>query len=186
MNWSRDMVRLFHKGKANTDLDKYREIAISRSIGKLYEKVLTWRIQNTIEEKNMSGEVQGGFRKDSGCMDQVFVVTSVVEKALSERKPLYLCFIDLKKAYDSVWSGGLWVRLREVGLQMGEFPQDNGKLVCKIRTGGYDNGRDDRIIQCDKGVIQGGVISGPLFAVYLAMAPLGERLVDCGLGVLVG
>ena len=45
---------------------------------------------------------QGGFRAGRGCVDQVFVVRQVVEKAIEKVKEVYMAFVDLEKAYDNV------------------------------------------------------------------------------------
>ena len=45
-------------------------------------------------------EEQGGFRKGRGCVDQGYTLAQVVLKRLEVQKNTYLCFVDLKKAYD--------------------------------------------------------------------------------------
>ena len=31
-------------------------------------------------------------------------------------KPIYLCFVDFKKAFDTVWHNGLFFKLRQIGI----------------------------------------------------------------------
>ena len=38
-----------------------------------------------------------------GCVDQGYTLAQVVLKRLEVQKNTYLCFVDLNKAYDSVW-----------------------------------------------------------------------------------
>ena len=45
----------------------------------------------------MGSEIKG-----RGTVDQTWVVSQIVEKATEYRIPLFLCFVDLTKAYDSV------------------------------------------------------------------------------------
>ena len=56
----------------------------------------------------MLDEEQGGFMKERGCADQIFAVKQICEKAKRKRKKVFMGFMDLEKAYDSVNRKGLW------------------------------------------------------------------------------
>ena len=45
-----------------------------------------------------------------------FVVRTLIEKAKADRQPLYSCFVDLKKAYDTVPRDLLWEKLQRIGV----------------------------------------------------------------------
>jgi len=47
-------------------------------------------------------ELQCGFRKGRGCVDMVFVASQLVEKSREHDESLFVLFVDLQKAYDSV------------------------------------------------------------------------------------
>ena len=47
-------------------------------------------------------EEQGRFRAKRGCVDQVFTLRQVMEKAIEKRRELFAAFIDLQKGYDKV------------------------------------------------------------------------------------
>lgn len=51
-------------------------------------------------------EVQAGFRKDRGSIEQIFALRNITEQCLN--CPLYISFIDFKKAFDSLHRGTLW------------------------------------------------------------------------------
>ena len=59
--------------------------------------------------------MQSGFRKGRGCVDQIFSLRCISEKAKEMNLKLWLCFIDLKAAYDTVNRNGLWKKLGEYG-----------------------------------------------------------------------
>jgi len=43
-----------------------------------------------------------GFRRGFRTSDHVFTLKTVINKSLSENNKLYLCFVDFRKAYDTV------------------------------------------------------------------------------------
>ena len=63
-------------------------------------------------------EEQGRFRAKRSCVDQVFTLRQVMEKAIEERRELFVAFIDLDKAYDRGNRVKLWETWRQA--QVGE------------------------------------------------------------------
>ena len=49
-----------------------------------------------------TAEEQMSFRKKVGTRDQIFNIRMIMEKARELNIPLYMAFIDFKKAFDSV------------------------------------------------------------------------------------
>ena len=56
----------------------------------------------------MEMEEQSGFRVGRSCVDNIFCITQMIEKKKATNRQLYLIFIDLTKAYDSVPLNKLW------------------------------------------------------------------------------
>ena len=82
--------------------DNWRGISLLDVVGKVVARVLQVRLQKLAEEE--LPESQCGFRK--GCTDMIFTVRQLVEKSWEHDSKVFLTFIDLKKAYDSVPGGG--------------------------------------------------------------------------------
>ena len=74
---------------------------------------------------------QGGFRAGRGCIDQIFIVRQIVEKAIEKNKKVYMAFVDLEKAFDNVNRGELWKALEEYGVQ-GELLRAIQALYMKV------------------------------------------------------
>ena len=53
--------------------------------------------------------------------DQTFVVRTLIKKAKADRQPLYSCFVDFKKAYDTVPRDLLWENI-DIDLHTGGGP----------------------------------------------------------------
>jgi hypothetical protein len=80
------------------NLDNYRGITLMDVVGKVFGGIVMNRIERVFMDK--IAEEQGGFRKERGCIDQSYTLAQTVLKRLEKKKDNYLCFIDLKKAYE--------------------------------------------------------------------------------------
>ena len=56
-------------------------------------------------------EGQAGFRVKRGCVDNIYTLR------LREGKDTYAFFLDVQKAYDTVWRNRLWFKLWEFGVR---------------------------------------------------------------------
>ena len=62
----------------------------------------------------------------------VVVVEGVCELRKGEKKTSYLTFLDVSKAYDSVWREGLWCKMRHCGVE------EKFVKVCEWLYGGVE------------------------------------------------
>ena len=69
---------------------------------------------------------QGRFRAGKGCVDQIFTLKQIDEKAWEKNCCVYVGFMELEKAYDRVNREALWqvLRMCDVG----------GKLLNGIKS----------------------------------------------------
>ena len=95
-----------HKKGSRTSCDNYRGIALLSVPGKVFAKAILNRLKPRAEQ--LLRESQCSFRRGRGCADQLFSLRMLMEKAREYHQPIYVCFIDLKKAYDSVHRESLW------------------------------------------------------------------------------
>ncbi|CAB1107046.1 unnamed protein product [Ectocarpus sp. CCAP 1310/34] len=110
------VVNLFKKGD-KTDPGNYRGITLLNTVGKVFCKLLNDRIVGVLEKEHSISEGQAGFRKKRGCVDHVFTVGRIIQGRKRAGKPTYCYFLDVKKAYDTVWRNGLWKQLSKYGIK---------------------------------------------------------------------
>ena len=79
---------------------------------KIVEKVLERRLWHMVKVDDM----QSGFTLGKGTIDVVFILRRLQEEYLNKEKKLYVCFVDVEKAFDRVPRKVLeWV-MRKKGL----------------------------------------------------------------------
>ena len=82
--------------------DNYNGISLVAHAGKILLKIIARRLSEYCERVGILPEEQSGFRPNRFTIDMMFVIRWLLELAWKKRIPLYVCSIDLTKAYDSV------------------------------------------------------------------------------------
>ena len=86
-------------------------------VGKFFVGILNERLSKSAEKFNIICENQAGFRKSYRTTDYIFTLHAIVEHFLNvKKKPLYVCFVDFKKAFDKVSHLILWMKLISYGV----------------------------------------------------------------------
>ena len=76
---------------------------------KLMERMTYNRLEPIIE-KALPGE-QAGFRAGRCILDQVALLTDIIERAFDKKEKVGAVFVDLSAAYDTIWHRGLTLKL---------------------------------------------------------------------------
>jgi hypothetical protein len=156
-------VPLF-KGKGSArDAANYRPISLLSIPGNVYALILLHRVSNQVESQLL--ECQCAFRKGRGLNDAVFTLRSLMHKCHRYKQPLYLAFVDLRKAYDSIPRGALWRVLSAYGVEPKVVD-----LLMDLHTGTQAAvklaGSKGDWFDIDRGVRQGCVIAPLLFNTF--------------------
>ena len=72
-------------------------------------------------------DVQAGFRKGRGTIDQIANIHWIIKKAREFQKNIDFCFIDYAKAFDCVDHNKLWKILKKMGILRESFPRQVDK-----------------------------------------------------------
>jgi hypothetical protein len=107
---------LFKSGDASS-VDNYRGITVGPVIAKLFAMVLESRLNSWAECKGIRARGQAGFRQDYPTMDNLFVLQTLIDsRTCWPRKKLYTCFVDFRKAFDTMPREKLWRVLEGIGV----------------------------------------------------------------------
>ena len=77
-------------------------------------KILQVKLQQYMNQELLN--VQAGFRKGKGTIDQIANICWIIKKAREFQKNIYSGFIDYAKAFDCVDHKKLWKILKEKGI----------------------------------------------------------------------
>ena len=98
--------------------DNYRAICVTSCLSKLFILILNDRLTFFLKTNNIIDRSQIGFQKDHRPTDHIFTLKTLINKHVynTPKGKLYACFVDLKKAYDSVWHKGLFTKLASLNV----------------------------------------------------------------------
>ncbi|MGH7239954.1 MAG: RNA-directed DNA polymerase, partial [Candidatus Saccharimonadales bacterium] len=128
-------------------------------------------------------EEQGGFRAGRGCVDQLFILTEVINSRREKGKHTYVAFLDFSKAYDVVWRAGMLHRLNKVGIR-GRAWRVVRDMYRKVRSCVSLKGVHSEWWEFEQGVRQGSVLSPLLFSVTIIH--LVQFMRERGHGITIG
>ena len=161
------IITPLHKEGPKDDPDNYRGICISSALTKLLSTMMNTRLTGFLEENLILNKAQIGFLMNNRCPDHILTMKATVNKYVNDQKgKLFACFIDFKKAFDTVWHDGLFHKLQNIGIS-GNFLET---LRCMYKNTSCAIKLGDQLTQffpCKKGVRQGDPLSPTLFNIFL-------------------
>ena len=109
------LVKLPKKGDLG-DCGNWRGITLLVLANKVLTRIILERIKRQVDKKLR--QEQAGFRPERSCGDQIATLRIIVEQSVEWNSPLYMCFIDFQKAFDSLDRKVIWNLLQHYGVPM--------------------------------------------------------------------
>ena len=167
--WKYAVIIVLQKKKDQTECGNSRVISLVAHAGKILLKMIAHRLGEYCEPVGILQEEQSGFRPNRSTTDMMFVGHRLQQQLAREKHiQLYVCFVDLTKAPDSVDRTFLWVVLACFGV-----PQNMILVVRQFHDGMRAYVRlDDRVCSgwfaVEQSLRQGFVLAPLLVNIFFA------------------
>lgn len=153
--WQNSNIIRFYKGKGTKGkCSSERGITLSSNVGKIFERIINDRV---VKKINMT-DAQAGGRKQRATTEHIAIIYNKIEENKKKRKPTYITFLDVTKAYDKAWIKAIMYVMNKEGLDNGIWHlvnKLNNNLTARIITK-YGPTRE---IKINDSIRQGGVLS---------------------------
>ena len=138
----------------------------------------------------MLHESQNGFRPERSCADHQFTLHQTLSGRRAEGKDSYVLFVDVTKAFPTVWLDGLWQKLWDKGVRGKCLRVLHSLYQGAKRVVSHDDVVSD-MFTCDLGLHEGDPISPTLYLFFIddllqeiwRKFP-GVQIVDCSTGAV--
>ena len=143
----------------------FRPISLLSIIGKLAERLVHRELRERVESLGCLPPSQSGFRRGHSTLDGITRLSLALHSAFAQRLVAVGAFIDVEKAYDTVWRLALLVKLHKVGIRgrllrwIANFLSDRVQRVCV-------DGMYSSWLTLEDGVPQGSVLSCTLYIIF--------------------
>ena len=113
VEWALSIVVPIFKGKGDIrNCNCYGDVKLLEHGMKVMERVLEKRLCRIVSVD----ETQFGFMPERGIIDAVFILRRMQEEYHAKGKQLYMCYVDLEKAFDRVPRNVLEWAMRKKGI----------------------------------------------------------------------
>ncbi len=161
------IIHALYKGGDCNPFDNYKGITIGPVLAKVFAMILESRISQWTETNDLRAKGQAGFKKDFRIIDNLFILRTLTEQARFQKNQLYTCFVDFKKAFNTIPKDLLWQVLKGLGI--------SGRILECLRSM-YRQDQDSLhhpeegltpTFLCHIGVKQGCPLSPLLFGLFI-------------------
>eukprot|EP00833_Pecoramyces_ruminatium_P010362 jgi/Orpsp1_1/1184394/evm.model.c7180000089342.1 len=159
------IVSLPKKGDL-TDCNNYRGISLINVGLKILSKIVTNRISKYAFKHNFIRPEQFGFRNKEECISLYISIREICQRRKFKNKFTYLAFLDLKKAYDSVPTMNILMKLYKLGIR-GKCHRFLSNLYLSSKARACFKGDLSNEFEIHRGVRQGCPLSPILFNLFI-------------------
>ena len=144
---------------------------------KVFERIMHNRLTRWCNEQQQKpiDTNQVGFQANLCTLDLIYTLTETVRLRAAANRPTYVCFVDVRKAFPSVFKAGLLFKLHQIGVR-GRYWRMIKSMYASISTriltgsGDAELGTEELeslYYDVDTGVREGSILSPLLYILFI-------------------
>ena len=166
-SWTLGTIIPIYKNKGDIeDPANYRPITLSSCLAKLFSLILNERLTNFLKTNDTLNQNQGAFLPGTSTINHIFSLHCLITYFQNKKQPLFCAFLDLARAYDTVWRYGMFSKLAQSNIT-GNFLNIVKAMYRETKATIRCNNLKSEIYTSNMGIKQGCNLSCLLFALYL-------------------
>ena len=161
-----------------------RGISTLSNVSKIFKKLILELISPVLPVNPL----QGGFHPGHSCLHSTFILQETINHLRERKKKAYVAFLDVSKAFNTVWHEGLLVKLHHKGLPH-RFWHIIKNSYSNATSLVLSSGSHSNPFPLHQGVRQGAILSPLLYSIFvdelldiLYHSGCGARVGDCYCG----
>jgi ribonuclease HI/exonuclease III len=164
--WKKSNTILLYKKDDATEAKNYRPIALANTLYKLWTRVVTLAAASHAEKHSIVSSCQEGFRKHRNTTRQLQNYLHVIEDAALTNQDLFVTYIDLSNAFNTVEHDRLLWVMYDMGLPCDLIDVVHNLYSDASTTISTPYGQTQPV-PLNRGTIQGDTLSPFLFLLYI-------------------
>ena len=171
--WCNEVITPIFKSGNKTDPGNYRGICVTSCLSKVFCLLLSNRLMKHLKTNKPVHKSQIRLQANAQTSDHLFALKYLIDTHVKAeyRRKIFACFLDFKKAFDSVWHKGLFLKLlqSQIGGHVYNLIKEMyNKTNCSVKL---NKDVITNAFNYDRGVRQGCVLSPLLFNLYINEFP---------------
>ncbi len=170
-SWKIAHITPIHKKGSVHDYKMYRPVSLLPCVSKVFEKLVFKEVYAHLKSNGLISKFQSGFTPGDSTINQLIHITDRILKSLDTFEDCLGCFLDLTRAFDTVWHKGLLFKLNNYGIR--DHPMGSKTLswfTSYLSNSGHKvsiDGKTSSTRFINAAVPQGSVLGPLLFLVYI-------------------
>lgn len=115
--WKCAVIVPLHKRGDPLDPSNFRPISLLDVVSKLFSSIIQRRLCEHLEAGEHISPHQHGFRRGYSTADCALAMSEIIQQRWKDKLKTFVCFVDIRKAYDTVWHDGLFLSLMNRGVK---------------------------------------------------------------------